>query len=57
MGIVSKRMSGAVLASADASFSGRKRMSLNVSPDLLTAAERGEVSDADFVGCVRESLP
>ena len=32
-------------------------MSLNVSPDLLTAAERGEVSDDEFVGCVRESLP
>jgi hypothetical protein len=32
-------------------------MSLNVSPDLLAAAERGEVSDAEFVGCVRESLP
>lgn len=32
-------------------------MSLNVSPDLLTAAERGEISDADFVDCVRESLP
>jgi len=32
-------------------------MSLNVSPDLLAAAERGEVPDAEFVGCVRESLP
>lgn len=32
-------------------------MSLNVSPDLLATAERGEVSDAEFVGCVRESLP
>ncbi|WP_433825019.1 SCO5389 family protein [Actinoplanes sp. CA-015351] len=32
-------------------------MSLTVSPDLLASAERGEVSDADFVACVRESLP
>ncbi len=35
----------------------RNGMSLNVSPDLLAAAERGEVSDADFVDCVRSSLP
>ncbi|MEV8503941.1 SCO5389 family protein [Actinoplanes sp. NPDC051475] len=26
-------------------------MSLNVSPDLLAVAERGEVSDAEFVDC------
>jgi hypothetical protein len=32
-------------------------MSLNVSPDLLAVAERGAVSDAEFVACVRESLP
>ena len=32
-------------------------MSLTVSPDLLATAERGEVSDADFVECVRTSLP
>lgn len=32
-------------------------MSLNVSPDLLAIAERGDVSDAEFVACVRESLP
>jgi hypothetical protein len=32
-------------------------MSLDVSPQLLDAAERGEVSDADFVDCVRTSLP
>ncbi|WIM99032.1 SCO5389 family protein [Actinoplanes oblitus] len=32
-------------------------MSLNVSPDLLAVAERGEVTDAEFVACVRESLP
>jgi hypothetical protein len=32
-------------------------MSLDVSPELLDAAERGEVSDAEFVACVRESLP
>ncbi|MDG4825546.1 SCO5389 family protein [Asanoa sp. WMMD1127] len=32
-------------------------MSLTVSPDLLAEAERGEVAPADFVACVRESLP
>ncbi|WBB68107.1 SCO5389 family protein [Micromonospora sp. WMMD812] len=32
-------------------------MSLTVSPTLLDAAERGPVDDADFVACVRESLP
>ncbi len=32
-------------------------MSLNVSPDLLSVAERGDVSDAEFVDCVRTSLP
>jgi hypothetical protein len=32
-------------------------MSLNVSPDLLAVAERGDVSDAEFVNCVRTSLP
>lgn len=32
-------------------------MSLDVSPQLLEAAERGQVSDADFVDCVRTSLP
>lgn len=32
-------------------------MSLNVSPELLTRAESGEVSDAEFVDCVRTSLP
>ncbi len=32
-------------------------MSLNVSSDLLDIAERGEVTDAEFVACVRESLP
>ena len=32
-------------------------MSLNVSPDLLATAERGEVSDAEFVDCIRTSLP
>jgi hypothetical protein len=32
-------------------------MSLTVSPDLLEAAERGDVSDAEFVECVRTSLP
>ena len=32
-------------------------MSLDVSPDLLATAARGEVSDAEFVDCVRTSLP
>jgi hypothetical protein len=32
-------------------------MSLTVSDDLLAAAERGDVSDAEFVACVRDSLP
>jgi len=32
-------------------------VSLDVSPDLLAAAERGVVSDDEFVACVRTSLP
>ncbi|HET9518674.1 MAG TPA: SCO5389 family protein [Actinoplanes sp.] len=32
-------------------------MSLNVSPALLDAAERGDIPDAEFVECVRTSLP
>ncbi len=32
-------------------------MSLTVSAGLLATAERGEVADAEFVACVRESLP
>ncbi|GAA1899994.1 SCO5389 family protein [Streptomyces sodiiphilus] len=32
-------------------------MSLDVSPVLLEQAERGEVDEAAFVDCVRESLP
>lgn len=32
-------------------------MSLDVSADLLASAERGEVSDTDFVQCVQASLP
>ncbi|MFC3502590.1 SCO5389 family protein [Micromonospora krabiensis] len=32
-------------------------MSLTVPPSLLDAAERGPVDDADFVACVRDSLP
>jgi hypothetical protein len=32
-------------------------VSLTVSPDLLAEAERGEVAPADFVACVRSSLP
>lgn len=32
-------------------------MSLDVSPALLERAERGEATDAEFVECVRDSLP
>jgi hypothetical protein len=32
-------------------------MSLDVSPDLLVKAERGEVDEQEFVDCVRTSLP
>jgi hypothetical protein len=32
-------------------------VSLDVSPDLLAAAERGAVSDDEFVACIRTSLP
>jgi hypothetical protein len=32
-------------------------MSLDVPADLLEQAERGEVADAEFVACVRDSLP
>ncbi len=44
---------------APATLRGRERepMSLDVSPALLEQAERGEVDEADFVDCVRTSLP
>lgn len=32
-------------------------MSLTVPDDLLDRAERGEITDAEFVSCVRDSLP
>ena len=32
-------------------------MSLTVSSDLLEQAHRGEVTDAEFVACIRTSLP
>jgi hypothetical protein len=32
-------------------------MSLDVPPALLDTAKRGDVSDRDFVSCVRDSLP
>ncbi|MBW8483873.1 SCO5389 family protein [Actinomadura parmotrematis] len=32
-------------------------MSLDVSPQLLESARKGEVGDAEFVECVRTSLP
>lgn len=32
-------------------------MSLDVSEDLLHKAEAGEVGDADFIACVKQSLP
>lgn len=56
MGIVSNKMRHRIRCSVS-TVSGRKRMSLNVSPALLTIAERGDVTDAEFVACVRESLP
>ena len=32
-------------------------MSLDVTPELLAEAERGEVDESDFVDCIRRSLP
>lgn len=32
-------------------------MSLTVSPDLLSRAQSGPVSDAEFIDCIRTSLP
>jgi hypothetical protein len=32
-------------------------MSLTVSTELVTAAERGHIDDAAFLACVRDSLP
>lgn len=32
-------------------------MSLTVSPELLSQAQQGDVSDAEFVGCIKSSLP
>jgi hypothetical protein len=32
-------------------------MSLNVAPELLAQAERGDIRDEDFVATVRDSLP
>jgi len=32
-------------------------MSLTVPPELLDQAERGDVAEADFVRCIRDSLP
>ncbi|MFD0688408.1 SCO5389 family protein [Actinomadura fibrosa] len=32
-------------------------MSLDVSPELLETAQQGEVGDAEFVECIRTSLP
>ena len=32
-------------------------MSLDVTPELLAEAERGEVDESDFVECIRRSLP
>src|SRR5712664_308492 len=36
---------------------GGRTMSLDVPTDLLARAERGDVRDAEFVACVRDSLP
>jgi hypothetical protein len=32
-------------------------MSLSVSPELLTKAEKGQVSESEFIDCIRTSLP
>lgn len=32
-------------------------MSLTVSPTLLQQAQNGEMSQAEFIGCIKESLP
>ncbi|MFE7439042.1 SCO5389 family protein [Streptomyces chartreusis] len=32
-------------------------MSLSVSPELLAKAEQGQVSEAEFIECIRASLP
>jgi hypothetical protein len=32
-------------------------MSLTVSPELIQEAQRGEVDDAAFIACIRDSLP
>jgi hypothetical protein len=32
-------------------------MSLTVSPELVQEAQRGEVDDAAFIACIRDSLP
>ncbi|MDA1358163.1 SCO5389 family protein [Glycomyces luteolus] len=32
-------------------------MSLDVSEDLLAKAQAGEVTDADFIDCIKQSLP
>ncbi|WP_141581813.1 SCO5389 family protein [Actinomadura sp. WMMA1423] len=32
-------------------------MSLDVTPELLETAQKGEVGDADFVECIKTSLP
>jgi hypothetical protein len=32
-------------------------MSLDVTPELLETAQRGEIDDAAFVACIRDSLP
>src|SRR5438093_10923533 len=34
-----------------------RSVSLDVTPDLLESAERGEIDEADFIQCVRTSLP
>jgi hypothetical protein len=32
-------------------------LSLKVPPDLVARAQAGDITDADFVACIRESLP
>ena len=51
------RLRAGPLAIRSAGAHERKHMSLNVPTDLLERAEAGQVPYAEFVDCVRESLP
>src|SRR5258705_5977490 len=45
------------MTEVNGSFRRESIMSLTVPPDLLERAQGGEVDEADFLGCVRTSLP